>query len=233
MKKFLTLAMVASTSFIIVAGASAGSCASKKHSKRPFLVKSSDFKYGYPLPEFASCEAKGFGAGTSPALKWSKGPRGTKSYAIIFKDISLVNSETPQYAHHWTMWNIPANIRKLPANLPEGEKLEELGGAQQLSAGVGPRYFGPCPSWENYCSAGEVSRTNDTYSFTVYALETETIELPEELSEEENETGHNYVGQIDAYLASIAIGEAEIRATSDAAPTSAPFCDPNAEQVEE
>jgi hypothetical protein len=64
-----------------------------------------------------------------------------------------------------------------------------------------------------------VPRALDSYSFTIYALDAKTVELPEP-----DPSIGNYVRQLDAYFQSISIGEAELHTQSDARPSSFPVC---------
>jgi para-nitrobenzyl esterase len=48
-----------------------------------------------------------------PGLAWSAGPSGTKSYVVIMQDGDAMVRGAPIL--HWTMINIPANVRKLDA----------------------------------------------------------------------------------------------------------------------
>ena len=64
----------------------------------------------------------------SPAIRWSRGPKGTRSYALVMtdldvpKDLSLMNkpgimiaSDTPRVPFiHWTLIDIPPRITRLP-----------------------------------------------------------------------------------------------------------------------
>jgi para-nitrobenzyl esterase len=46
-----------------------------------------------------------------PGLTWTKGPAGTKSYAVIMQDTDGVIKGAPIL--HWTLYNIPASVTKL------------------------------------------------------------------------------------------------------------------------
>ncbi len=48
-----------------------------------------------------------------PGLAWSKGPAGTKSYAVIMQDTGGVMRGAPIL--HWTLYNIPVSVTKLDA----------------------------------------------------------------------------------------------------------------------
>ena len=51
-----------------------------------------------------------------PGLVWTSGPSSTKSYVVIMQDTGAVVSGAPIL--HWTLYNIPANVRKLEAGMP-------------------------------------------------------------------------------------------------------------------
>lgn len=55
-------------------------------------------------------EFTGDGVGISPPLEWSKGPAGTKSYAIVMHHIDREGVAK----WYWTLWNIPATVTSLP-----------------------------------------------------------------------------------------------------------------------
>ena len=48
-----------------------------------------------------------------PGLAWSKGPAGTKSYAVIMQDTGGVRNGAPIL--HWTLYNVPVSVTKLDA----------------------------------------------------------------------------------------------------------------------
>lgn len=190
-------------------------------SNKPFRIQSASTSVASwePLPAVHSCEDKPFGEGVSPELNWTNMPEGTKSYAIVLKDISLIDHpDFSQFAHHWSVWNIPTSVNSLPEELPDGPLGEDFGDAQQINASPASTeiYFGPCPSWGNYCS-DETPISDDNYSFIIYALPIEQAGIPAA-------GDGNYVADLEAYFESIAIDKAELAVTSDARPSDFPFC---------
>ncbi|MBO6579522.1 MAG: YbhB/YbcL family Raf kinase inhibitor-like protein [Thalassospira sp.] len=140
----------------------------------------------------------------SPAISWSDIPEGTKSFALIChdpdvpssgEDVNIEGKEVPASLprvdfYHWVLVNIPANIThldegaasngvtpkgKMPGTKPYGTAglnnyTDWFAGDTDMGGDYGD-YDGPCPPW------------NDSiihhYHFTVYALDTDKIDLPE------------------------------------------------------
>jgi Raf kinase inhibitor-like YbhB/YbcL family protein len=135
-----------------------------------FAVTSSEHTEGAMLADALTCA----GEGRSPALSWTAGPPGTKSYALTFFDQDLVDMNSPN-GYHWVLWDIPASVLALPADLPSGATLTEPVIAKQISPQnpfdqlPANTFFGPCPN--------AIGNTNDThhYTFTLYALGVETL----------------------------------------------------------
>ena len=107
------------------------------------------------------------GKNQSPALKWTAGPKGTKSYAITVYD---PDAPTGSGWWHWIIYNIPANVTEIAAGAgdPTGKLLPQ--GAVQGRTDYGPHAFGgACPP------QGDKPHR---YIFTVYALKIEKIDVP-------------------------------------------------------
>jgi phosphatidylethanolamine-binding protein (PEBP) family uncharacterized protein len=60
----------------------------------------------------------GQAANVSPEIDWTPGPSGTQSYAIALHDLTFLQNGDPYT--HWVLWNIPARVSQLPAELPAG-----------------------------------------------------------------------------------------------------------------
>lgn len=94
------------------------------------------------------------GPDISPHLKWSEGPSGTKSYAVICDDPDAPVGNW----NHWILFNIPPEITELQEHFLIGKKP-----SPSIRAGTNdfrkPDYGGPAPP-------GGVHR----YFFKVYAL---------------------------------------------------------------
>ena len=110
------------------------------------------------------------GSNASPPLKWSNGPEGTRSYALIMED-----PDGPRGVWvHWLAWNIRET--ELRENLPKQPCVGT--GAGPIHQGVNSfcqvGYVGPCPP----------SGTH-RYFFKVYALDTDQLDLDPEASRQD------------------------------------------------
>jgi len=107
------------------------------------------------------------GKNTSPELKWTGAPKGTKSFAVTVFD---PDAPTGSGFWHWVIFNIPADTNELRENAGAGTDLPK--GAVQSRTDFGkPGYGGPCPP------PGKPHH----YVFTVYALK-DTLSLDQEAS---------------------------------------------------
>ena len=137
-----------------------------------FTLTSPTIKPGSMLTE--AQVFKGFGCegkNTSPALKWSGAPSGTKSYAVTVYD---PDAPTGSGWWHWVVYNIPASATELPegAGGTDGKGLPA--GAAQGRTDFGSAGFGgACPP------KGDKPHR---YIFTVHALKTDKIEVPADAS---------------------------------------------------
>lgn len=96
------------------------------------------------------------GAGTSPELHWTGAPANTKSFAVVLQDLSGNST-------HWVIWNIPASVTTLPANVDRTMAMPAApAGAQQCGKGTDAAtkfgYIGP-------------GAPCNVYEFRVYALD--------------------------------------------------------------
>jgi Raf kinase inhibitor-like YbhB/YbcL family protein len=117
---------------------------------------------------------KGFGCegkNLSPDLKWTAGPKGTKSYAVTVYD---PDAPTGSGWWHWLVYNLPADVTALKAGSGEvgGKRLPT--GAVHGRTDFGTYGFGgACPP------EGDKPHR---YIFTVFALKTAEIKLPKDAS---------------------------------------------------
>jgi Raf kinase inhibitor-like YbhB/YbcL family protein len=143
-------------------------------------------------PQYAYCVPAqqghvGSGPDRNPAISWSKGPRGTASYAIITVDPDVptvfddVNKEGKTISaslkrrdyYHWVLVNIPASVTALPEGADTGDPSPKKPGPTKYGvrgindySGDGKifgGYDGPCPPWND-----EIPHH---YHFGVYALD--------------------------------------------------------------
>ena len=126
-------------------------------------VASVAFETGAAIPERFSA----YHDDISPPLRWSEGPAGTKSYAIIMED---PDAPTPKPFLHWTAWNIPADTTSLEKAVEGAPQLVLPKGMRQGRSDRGSLgYFGPKPP------AGSGVHN---YHFQVFALDRELDLLP-------------------------------------------------------
>jgi Raf kinase inhibitor-like YbhB/YbcL family protein len=115
-------------------------------------VKSSEFSQGGAIPGKHTCD----GEDVSPPLRWSQGPRETKSYALICDD-----PDAPVGTWvHWVVYNIPVRVTSLDEDIPKTKSLRN-GALQGVNDFKRYGYDGPCPP-------GGTHR----YFFKLYALDT-------------------------------------------------------------
>jgi len=111
-----------------------------------FTVVSNSFKDGdYLSKDFILSADFGFGCAggnTSPHLKWSDAPAGTKSFAITCYD---PDAPTGSGFWHWLVVNIPPDLSELAEGAGSAGGAMP-GGALQTRTDFGaPGYGGPCP----------------------------------------------------------------------------------------
>ena len=118
----------------------------------PFELTSTAFKEGEPIPQKYSCK----GEDISPPLAWGDPPEGTQSLALIMDD-----PDAPAGTWvHWIVFNLPAEVRDLPENMPTGMKFGDVAATFGLNSWGRNAYGGPCPP----------SGTH-RYFFKLYALD--------------------------------------------------------------
>ena len=106
------------------------------------------------------------GDNASPALDWSAGPDGTKSYVLISDD---PDASKPKPFTHWLAYDIPAATLKLREGIPGTPVLQEPKGMKQGANSMGSvGYTGPKPP---------VGDPAHRYHFQVFALDVATLDL--------------------------------------------------------
>lgn len=182
-----------------------------------FAISSPEFVSCGAIPAERTCDQKPFPQGSSPALTWTAGPAGTKSYAVVLKDLSVIAryaSSDPSYnkGFHYVMWDIPPTATGLPANMAGGHVSTDVPGARQWSNFNDYGYFGPCPNFDPTTPTS----FNDSYAFIVYALPTPKAVIPAP------QMGVSTVRLLDGLFQSMALATAEYRGTSMAASSGIP-----------
>ncbi|MCL2484529.1 MAG: YbhB/YbcL family Raf kinase inhibitor-like protein [Endomicrobia bacterium] len=100
------------------------------------------------------------GKNISPDLEWGKAPEGAKSLALIVHD---PDAPVEHGWYHWIVVDIPVTA----IGIKKGAKFASP--AREITTSWGaPGYDGPCPP---------PGHGKHRYNFTVYALNTEEIEL--------------------------------------------------------
>lgn len=132
-----------------------------------FMLISPSFDNGaiLPLKQVHQLDECG-GRNESPALDWTDGPTGTKSYAVTAYD---PDAPSGSGWWHWTLFNIPSEVtslREAMTKLPKGS----VQGRNDWGVSA---YGGACPP-----KGSKPHR----YIFTVYALKVASIPLDSEAS---------------------------------------------------
>ncbi len=108
------------------------------------------------------------GGNQSPALSWNNAPAGTKSFAVMLHDQDAPTGGAGFW--HWVVVNLPASATGLAAGAGAGDGKALPAGASQINTDFGaPGYGGPCPPQ---------GREAHRYTFTVYALKVDKLDLP-------------------------------------------------------
>lgn len=128
-----------------------------------FTLKSNDL--GGQLANEQYVNGMGFsGANRSPQLSWENAPEETQAFAVTMYDL---DAPTGSGFWHWVVFNIPADVREIPAGAGDPAKNLLPAGAIQSNTDLGePGYVGAAPP------EGPAHR----YIITVHALGT-TLDL--------------------------------------------------------
>jgi Raf kinase inhibitor-like YbhB/YbcL family protein len=117
-------------------------------------VRSSSFEHNSFIPQKHAYRLRCLGDNISPALQWTPGPEGTKSYAIVMYDPDAVGGFV-----HWMVYNIPPTITSLP-EMKDGTEYLPRDALLCTNDFPFPGYGGMCPP------TGKPHH----YEFSVYAL---------------------------------------------------------------
>jgi Raf kinase inhibitor-like YbhB/YbcL family protein len=126
---------------------------------KPTLALTSTSFRGGEIPKQFTCD----GADTSPELAWAAPPVATQSIALI-----VVDRDAPIGSFvHWVLYDLPAEKRELPEELPKQAQLSD-GSRQGQNDFDKIGYGGPCPP----------GKSSHRYVFALYAVDSR-LNLPE------------------------------------------------------
>ncbi len=171
-----------------------------------------------PIPAEYTCEGRAFPVpAATPEFNWSEGPKGTESYAIVVKHLDISDELVPADDDYitgfmWAIWDIPADVHHLPANLSPAQFPPEIPGAQQWQSFNQFGWFAPCPNFDP-----EKPTVESRYGISLYALKTPKVDLPDL-----PEGVSNYVMPLALHLDVTAVGMVQLNATSSATSTAGP-----------
>lgn len=219
-RKYWILGVLAVASSTVACGAAEGTEAETSG----WAISAPAFKDSEKIPSEYTCDGREFPVAlTNPQLDWTEGPAGTQSYAIVAKHLAIVEGLPPTDPNYfkgfmWAIWNIPASVRSLPANLSRDEFPAQIPGAQQWSIRNQYGYFAPCPNADPApVAADPTTRVTERYGFSIYALSTPTVTLPAKEADVAN-----YTWTMTKYLDTVNIGSTTLHAVSDAVSGAAP-----------
>lgn len=111
-------------------------------SAQTFTLKSNDVGGQATQKQFANTFGCS-GENISPQLVWENPPAGTQSFAVTIYD---KDAPTGSGFWHWTIFNIPADVKELKSGAGDVSKGIAPKGAIQIKNDAGsPGYMGPCP----------------------------------------------------------------------------------------
>jgi len=132
-----------------------------------FVLTSPSFDDGAQLPMKQVAKDNGCkGRNDSPALEWTDGPHGTKSYAVTVYD---PDAPTGSGWWHWILFNIPNDT----TSLKEAMTVFPKGSIQARNDAGESKYGGACPP---------PGSKPHHYVITVYALKEEKLPLKSDAS---------------------------------------------------
>jgi Raf kinase inhibitor-like YbhB/YbcL family protein len=172
-------------------------------------VRVDSIKSGGMIPDkyaFCMSAAQGHikaGGDVSPSISWSKGPKGTQSYAVILNDtdspktnrekmnkegMTVPSTSERQTFYHWVLVDIPANIRSLTegadstGRVAHGKTAPAAAGTHGMNMfnmvfatndAMKGKYFG----YDGPCPPWNDDNVHH-YHFFVYALSVKSLGLP-------------------------------------------------------
>jgi Raf kinase inhibitor-like YbhB/YbcL family protein len=145
----------------------------KSKSSPKFVLSSPDPHLTAKVPEAYTANVFGCtGGNMSPPLQWSGEPAGAKSYVVTLFDPD--ERSGPSGWWHWIVYNLPANVHSLPKGAGAEHSTLLPPGTMQGRTDLGnDAYHGPCP---------DKGQAPHRYTFTVYALSVEKVDVPPDSS---------------------------------------------------
>jgi Raf kinase inhibitor-like YbhB/YbcL family protein len=145
----------------------------KSTPKSKFLLSSPDAQMVVKIPEAYVGNVYGCtGGNMSPPLQWTGAPAGTKSFVVTLFDPD--ERGDPSGWWHWIVYNLPASADKLPKGAGVEHSSILPPGTMQGRTDLGTdAYHGPCP---------DKGERPHRYTFTVYALSVEKLDVPADSS---------------------------------------------------
>lgn len=133
-------------------------------------LTSKDLKNGGKIAMEQVFDGMGFSGGNiSPELRWTQGPAGTQSYALMVYD---PDAPTGSGWWHWVVFNIPADQTSLPKNFGAKSAKDSAPMIQSRTDFGTTGYGGPAPP------PGKPHH----YRFTIYALKVKSLPLTADAS---------------------------------------------------
>lgn len=132
-----------------------------------FELSSTSFKNGGTIPQKYAFKYLNYcpGLNQSPELSWQNAPKGTKSFALIMEDPSVVTYGIRKEPFvQWFVYNIPANTLGLREGLPNSHYSQTYNDYSSQDYKF-EGYGGPCPP----------PNQNHKYVFNLYALNVDNL----------------------------------------------------------
>lgn len=168
--KLFSLALVM---FVVTALVSGSRAQVKSTPKSRFVLSSPDAQLAVKVPEIYTANVFGCtGGNQSPPLQWTGAPAGTKSFVVTLFDPDV--HDDPSGWWHWIVYNLPATVDKLTKGAGVEHSSVLPAGTMQGRTDLGnDAYHGPCP---------DKGDRPHRYTFTVYALSVEKLDVPADSS---------------------------------------------------
>lgn len=137
-------------------------------------LTSAAYQHGADIPVRYTCE----GDNISPQFSWKDAPNETRSFALVMHD-----PDAPRAGGftHWVLYNIPGSTGSIQENVPQTEKVLDIG-TQGRNDNDQIGYTGPCPPWGTH-----------RYYARLFALDRELVLPPGATHEELSEAMEDHV----------------------------------------